>query len=214
MTVNSPPPPSRQTGATRLVQKRFKLRLAALLLVAASAGCGTVQARFPAIPVKSSGKATPKSTVGIARVEDSRANDFAGEVAGADLLVGNELPDYIGIAYRNELTAHGIASVEAPNPAVVQGTPDHNTLVVTLQSVSCSIPDTTWSKASASADIAVQVYGARTRNVIFAAEFLGTINQPVRSAVPDSTSGGLIAAAADKAIKASFKDPKFMQALR
>jgi len=33
-------------------------------------------------------------------------------------------------------------------------------------------------------------------------------------AVPDSTSGGLIAAAADKAIKASFNDPNFLQALK
>ncbi len=178
------------------------------------AGCGVrIEAGLPEVKLQQAAKLGTATTIGLARVEDSRSSREAGIINDSAILrVGPELADYIERTFHNELVAHGMTVVEALNPARNPPT-SHKTIVVTVQSVEFNFGG--FGKSDASVNIAVQVYGSASTESIYGGSFSGTDSEGVKVLEgAGSESGRVLAAAADRAIDAAFADERFEQALK
>jgi hypothetical protein len=197
--------------------KSLCLFVAVLVSLLCSVGCGplAINAGFPEVPVEQVANSATSTKIGIARVEDSRPNRTAGLIGSVMLLVGPELPDYIERKFRNELAARGITPVDTLAPSKTNKPADHKTIVITVQSASFATPDQLFAAADASVNIAVQLYGISSTNVVFAGSYSGTNRETMGfSRGGGVRSGAILAVAADRAVEAAFADAKFEQALK
>ena len=185
------------------------------LLGCVSCGPFMINAGFPELPVEQVANSANSTKIGIARVEDSRPNRNAGTIGAVILLVGPELPDYIERKFRNELAMRGITAVDTLNPAKSNKPADFKTIVITVQSASFAAPDHPFTGADASVNIAVQLYGTSSTNVVFAESYSGTNRERMGFSQGGGVrSGAILAVAADRAVEAAFADVKFEQALK
>jgi hypothetical protein len=202
-------------GARYLVRIRM-LSARCLFIVSGifvAACAGAINTGYPEVPTVSAKPGAPQ--IGLARVADSRASRVSGVANNTNLLAGPELNDYIERKFRERLANEGFAPVEALNPATAARPDDHKTILVTLQSASIGNVGTMFSDPQASIDIAVQVYSAGGRRIVFGHGYSGQHSEPLgRTTGTGMSAGRIIAAAADGAIDQAFTDPAFEQALR
>jgi hypothetical protein len=188
------------------------------MLVAALsvAGCALqVNAGFPEVPPPP--PVHPNAIkIGLARVVDSRSNRFSGKLnSNVDVLAGPELDDYIERQFRTELVLHSFAPIEALNPADTPNSSTVRIVAVTLQSASFSTTGYFSVTRHGAADIAIQVYGLGSRDILFARSYPGQGSEPQPAfAGAGMVEGKAMADAADRAIEAAFADPEFVKALQ
>jgi hypothetical protein len=130
----------------------------AVLCLCAGCGVRSIEAGFPEVTLQQPAKPGTGPTIGLARVEDSRASRDAGMLNDSvNLQVGAGLADYIEQTFHKEPVAHGVTVLEALNPA--KNPPSsHRTVVVTVQSIQYNFGGL--GKSDSSVNIAVQVYGS------------------------------------------------------
>lgn len=192
--------------------------IALLALVLAAPIClsacssAEINAGFPEVARENASSTGTK--IGVARVEDSRDQSAAGEVANTTLLVGPELADYIERTVRNQLAARGWNPVDSLNPRRTSERPPHKTLVVTIQSVTFGDSGIFSLSAESSIDLVFQVYSPGAA-LVLTRNFSGDCRENIFfTHAGGVAAGGIIAKAADDAVNKAFADAALEQALR
>ena len=177
------------------------------LIAILCAGCSPiVAAQFPDVYSPPAVK-LDATKIGLARVADSRRDESAGWLNGdITVVAGPAMADYIGRKFRSQMIEQGFAPIDSSDPAASTNSSAFKTVIVTLQSTNFGGTSTFLFHPIASTDIAVQVFAAGSRTIVFAQSYQGTHRGNGRV-------GTNLAAAADGAIEQAFADQAFLAAL-
>ena len=194
-----------RTARISMHRVRWLLALAAIL----TAGCPPpiLTARFPDVSPPPDVKPGALK-VALAPTADSRRDETAGWAPSGILIVaGSDFTNYIQLKFRNRLIDAGFDPIDASVPTNSTSPSAYKTILITLQSSDFGNTGSVVPSEVSSTDLAIQIYAAGDRTVVFASSYKGMRRE-------NGTAGPLLAAAADGAIDRAFADQAFLAALR